>query len=127
MRKTAGRLTVACLLAMWSAHAALAQKIDKTADFSGNWQVTVRMRGKTVSEQWTIQQEGDKITGKIKGANGEVPVTGEVTLLVFRATFKVGDVPHKVIATLHDDEMDGSVVVEDKDKQQYLWSAKRGS
>jgi hypothetical protein len=125
MKKTAIHLTIACLLALWFVQGALSQKVDQTGNFSGNWQVTVRMPGKTVTEQWTIQQDGDKFTGKIKGPNGELPVTGEVNLAVFRATFKVGDVPHKVIATLHENEMDGSVVAEEKVKKQYLWSAKR--
>lgn len=128
MKTIASHLTVACLLALSLAPAALAQKIDQQADFSGNWQVTVRMRGKTVTEQWTLKQTGDKITGTIKSANGELPVTGEVNLRVLRATYKVGDIPHRVGATLYENEMDGSVVLEVADRakqQQYLWSAKR--
>jgi hypothetical protein len=128
MIKIASHLTVVCLLALSFAPAAFAQKIEQQADFSGTWQVTVRMRGKTITEQWTLKQTGDKITGTIKGPNGELPVTGEVNLMVLRATYKVGDVPHRVGATLYENEMDGSVVLENADRakqQQFLWSAKR--
>ncbi len=128
MRKTAIHLTVACLLALCFAPEAFGQKVEQQANFTGNWQVTVRMRGKTVTEQWTLKQTGDKITGTIKGANGELPVTGEVNVMVLRATYTVGDIPHRVGATLYENEMDGSVVLEVADRakqQQYLWSAKR--
>jgi hypothetical protein len=128
MRKVANHLAVACLLTLCFAPAAFGQKVEQQADFSGTWQVTVRMRGKSITEQWTLKQTGDKITGTIKGPNGELPVTGEVNLLVLRATYKVGDVSHRVGATLYENEMDGSVVVEAEDRakqQQFLWSAKR--
>jgi hypothetical protein len=128
MRNIASHLTVACLVALWLVPEAFGQKIEQQADFSGNWQVTVRMRGKTVKEEWTLQQTGDKITGKIKSAEGEIPVTGEVNLLVLRARYMSGGISHRVGATLHENEMDGSVVQEIADRskqQQYLWSATR--
>src|SRR6516165_2392261 len=40
---------------------------------AGTWNVTVRMPGGAVKEQWTIQQKGTAVTGTAKGDHGELP------------------------------------------------------
>ncbi len=102
------------------AQLALAQK---PVNVTGNWDVTVRMPNGNVTEKWTVRQVGNKLTGTVKSAGSELPVTGERVSGVFlRASFKEGEVEHLIRATAEKDSMDGSITI---GRSEYLWSAKR--
>jgi hypothetical protein len=119
MKKTAIHLAFLCFIAVSYAQVAATQQVAKIA---GKWDVTVKMPDKVVSEQWNIQQDSGKITGTVKRAGGELPLTGEVTATSFRADVKDGDMQYKVLAAVDNDTMDETVRM---GKNEYLWSAKR--
>ena len=120
MKKTSTLLMALCFVAMTVAQPALAQK---PVNVTGNWDVTVKMPSGNVTEKWTIRQVGNKITGTVKSAVGESPVTGEMVSGVFlRVSFKEGEVEHLIRATAEKDAIDGSTTI---GRSEYLWSAKR--
>jgi len=113
-------LTALCLLALTFAQLAVAQKPVAVA---GNWVVTVRMPNGNVTQQWTLRQTGNNVSGTVKSPKGDLAIKGEMVSGVFlRASFKEGDVEHLIRATADKDAMDGSVTI---GRSEYLWSAKR--
>jgi len=113
-------LIVLCISLMTFAQVTTAQK---PVNVTGNWDVTVKMPSGNVTEKWTIRQVGNKITGTVKSAVGESPVTGEMVSGVFlRVSFKEGEVEHLIRATAEKDAIDGSTTI---GRSEYLWSAKR--
>ena len=118
MKKAPILLMALCVVAM--TQPALAQR---PVNVTGNWVVTVRMPSGNVTEDWTVRQVGNKVTGTVKSAQGERPVTGEMVSGVFlRASFKEGEVEHLIRATAEKDSMDGSITI---GRSEYIWSAKR--
>src|SRR5579862_5066806 len=98
MKRTAFHVAALCLFVVSFAQVASSQQI---ANVAGNWDVTVRISGQPVMEQWTIQQDGGSITAIIKSPNGELKVTGEVNSIAFRSDFKdSGGMDHKIRATV---------------------------
>jgi len=121
MTRAAFSLTILSFLAVSLAQVASSQQAPSVA---GKWDVTIRMPGKSVTEQWIIQQEGNNLTATIKRPGGDLKITCELNNAVFRADFKDGDgMGNKVRAALSADSMDGSITI--GDKAEHLWSAKR--
>lgn len=120
MRMTGAALLLSCMLASTLLTAASAQS---RATVAGTWNVTVRMPGHTVNEQWTIQQNGATVTGSAKGEKGELPVSGTIEGAFFRVTVKDGEKQYKVRATVDGGAMDGSITLGVGDA--HLWFAKR--
>jgi hypothetical protein len=119
--RTAISLTILSFLALSLAQVASSQQPISVA---GKWDVTIRMSGQNVVEQWTIQQNGDDVMAVIKRAGGELKIMCEQNNTVFRADFKDKDGQlNKVRAAISSDRMDGSVTI--GEKQEYLWAAKR--
>jgi hypothetical protein len=113
-------LIVLCLALITFAQVTTAQK---PVNVTGNWDVTIKMPNGNVTEKWTIRQVGTKVTGTVKTAGGESPVTGEMVSGVFlRVSFKEGDIEHLIRATAEKDAMDGSITI---GRSEYLWAAKR--
>ena len=120
MKRTAIHLAILCFFTLSFALVASSQQ---DANVSGKWEATARLPEGNVTEQWTIQQDGHVITATVKGPRGELKVTGEVVNgVTFRVDFTVGDTPHKVMAVIDNDAMDGSLMI---GKKQYIWQAKR--
>jgi hypothetical protein len=113
-------LLASCLLAVPSATPGATQPAVNVA---GAWNVTIRMPGRNVSEQWNIQQKGTAVTGTAKGEHGELPVSGTVEGAFFRVTVKDGDKEYKVRATVDGSDMDGSITLGVGEAK--LWFAKR--
>jgi hypothetical protein len=90
---------------------------------AGTWDVTTRVPGKTITEQWTIQQKGATITAIAKGARGDMPVSGSIAGASFRVTVKDGDDVYKVRATVDGDAMDGTITY--GEGREYPWHAGR--
>jgi hypothetical protein len=107
-------LLAACLLAA-----------QTPVNVAGAWTVTVRMPGRIVSEQWSIQQKGTAVTGTAKGEHGELPVSGTIEGAFFRVTVKDGDKEYKVRATVDGSDMDGSITLGVGEAR--LWFAKRAT
>jgi hypothetical protein len=97
----------------------------KPADVAGSWNVTVRMPGRTVSEQWTIQQKGTVVTGTAKTEHGELPVSGTIEGAFFRVDVEEGAKKYKVRATVDGTAMDGSITL--GVGEAHLWFAKRAT
>ena len=93
------------------------------ASVAGKWDVTVRLPGRTASEQWTLQQKGTAVTGTAKGERGELAVSGTVEGAFFRVSVKDGQKEYKVRATVDGNAMDGSITFGVGDAR--LWFAKR--
>ena len=90
---------------------------------SGSWDVTTRMPSGAVKEKWTVKQDGDKISGTVKTADGqEYPIDGEMVPpgYFFRVSVKFPDGEHLVRATADKDAMDGSITI---GRAEHLWSA----
>jgi hypothetical protein len=121
MKRIAIRLAILSVFAVSLAHIAATQQ---AADVAGKWVITIKMPDRNVTEEWTIKQENSKLTGMVKRDSGEVPMTGEVSTLEFRANVMDGDKQYKVLATIDTDShtMDGAVRM---GSNEYLWSAKR--
>jgi hypothetical protein len=113
-------LAVLCCSVMAFAQGATSKKLPSVA---GNWDVTVKLPGANQSEQWTIQQTGDKVTGTAKGSRGELKFEGTIDDVgFFRVDMKDGDTVIKVRATLDVNDLDGSITI---GKDEHLWAAKR--
>jgi hypothetical protein len=121
MTRIAISVTILSCLAVSLAQVASSQQAPSVA---GKWDVTYKVSGKTVSEQWNIQQSGENFTATIRRTSGELKITCEQNNAIFRSDFKDGDgVVNKVRAGISPDRMDGSLTV--GDKQEYLWVARR--
>jgi hypothetical protein len=120
MMRIAIRLGILCCVLTLLAQFAFSQQI---ANVTGKWNVTIRMPDKNVTEQWTITQDkSGNVAATIKTPGGEQKVTGEVNNVLLRFDYKIGEMEHKIRATVDKDEMDGSVTM---GKKEYVWSAKR--
>jgi len=113
-------VAVACVLASIFPSAASGETPPSLA---GTWDVTTRMPGSVITEQWTIQQKGATITATAKGARGDMPVSGTVAGASFRVTITDGNHQYKVRATVDGDTMDGSVTR--GVAEEYPWHASR--
>jgi hypothetical protein len=109
---------------LWSTNVRPVAAANQTpANVAGKWNVTVRMPGHQVTEQWTIQQKGTAVTGTAKGEHGELPVSGTIEGEFFRVTIRDGQKEYKVRATVDGEAMDGSITLGAGDER--LWFAKR--
>src|SRR5579863_157467 len=120
MKVTAVVVWFSCVFLAASLQVASGQKL---ASVAGKWNVTVRMPGGPVSEQWTIQQNGTAVTGTAKGEHGELPVSGTIDGAFFRVTVKDGAKEYKVRATVDGSDMDVSITL--GVGEALLWFAKR--
>jgi len=55
---------------------------------SGTWAVSVKTQAGNGDVTFTLEQEGDKLSGTYKGSLGEQPVTGKVTDDSFELSFQ---------------------------------------
>jgi len=126
MKRNAIHVAIVCFIVLSLAQVALTQKVPNVA---GTWQATARMPEGNVTEQWTLQQKGATFSGTVKTPRGEHQVTGEIVNgVTFRAEFKIGDMPHKILASIDNDTIDGAMAVGAtgaKGTKQYIWRAKR--
>ncbi len=115
-------LAVASLSVLMFPHRASSETPPTVA---GTWEVTTRMPGSVITEQWTIQQKGATITAIAKSDRGELPVAGTVAGASFRVTVTEGDRAYKVRATVDGSTMDGSITR--GPGEEYPWHATRST
>jgi pimeloyl-ACP methyl ester carboxylesterase len=118
-------LVVFCLAVPFGPASAAPEGQDKKpdkVDVTGKWKAQVEVGGQTGEPTFTLEQDGDKITGKYEGLLGEQDVTGEVTgdKVEFEFTTDQGKVVYT--GTVEKDAMKGDVKYGDLDG---TWTAKR--
>jgi enterochelin esterase-like enzyme len=97
-------------------------KKSAKADVTGTWKAEVEVGGTIGEPEFTLKQDGDKITGKYKGLLGELDVTGKVeaNTIEFEFTTDQGKVVYT--GTIDKDAMKGEVKYGDLTG---TWTAKR--
>jgi hypothetical protein len=112
MKRNCILLPALCFLVLSMAYIASAQD----ANVAGSWDLSAPGRGGNVTTQTlTLQQDGTKLTGTLKGARGEAPVTGSVTgnNIAFSVTRSTpnGDFKIDYTGTVSGDSMKGTLSV----------------
>lgn len=107
MKKNAYLLTALSLFLMMLVRVAAAQEITKEM-VSGTWVASIHDGDKTTTEQWTIKQDGDKISGTVKDDKGEHPLTGTIEGAVLRATITNSSSKDEIHIYVNGDTGDGS-------------------
>ena len=114
-----------CLLVVSLAQVASAQD----AKVAGSWDLSAPGRdGNMVTQTLTLQQDGTKLSGTVKGQRGEAPVTGtisanSISFSVTRTTPN-GDVKIDYTGTVTGDTMKGTLTVMGNAVD---WTAKRSA
>jgi hypothetical protein len=86
---------------------AVDDKQDKN-DVTGTWAVEIEISGQQGTPEFTLKQEGEKLTGKYKGQFGEAKVTGKVKGKEIEITFEAEGVGKVVYTgTIDKDTMKG--------------------
>jgi hypothetical protein len=91
---------------------------------AGEWNLLTSGPGPQLRAQWSIEQNGAKITGRLKDGNGEFALAGALAGPVLRMEVTAGDRQEQVEATMDvfTNSMDGTLKINGK---QYLLSARR--
>lgn len=77
------------LVGLWANSTALAA--DDEVDLTGTWAIEIEIAGQTGAPEFTLKQEGDKLSGKYKGQFGEADVTGKVKGKDVEVSFELED------------------------------------
>jgi len=124
MKKLAVYLAVILSLTFLLTAAALAA--DEASTVAGNWEMSMQGRNGAMTQTLSIQQDGNKISGTIKGRRGEMPFEGtvdgnKISFTVKRSTPR-GDMTREYSATVDGDSMSGTVKTR---MGEHPWTAKR--
>jgi hypothetical protein len=93
------------------------------ANMVGSWKVTIHSTIEGIlTEQWTVSQSGDKITGKVKTKNGDATLEGSLSGAIFLGAVTDGDKKYTVRGTAVDNDFDGTIRM---GKNEFLLAAKR--
>jgi hypothetical protein len=114
-----------CFSVLSLVHVASAQD----AKVAGSWDLSAPGRdGNVVTQTLTLQQDGTKLSGTVKGARGEAPVTGTVTAnnISFSVTRTTpnGEVKIEYTGAVNGDAMKGTLTVMGNTAD---WTAKRSA
>lgn len=94
---------VGLLLAIPAARAA-----DDKVDISGAWAVEIEIAGQQGMPEFTLKQEGEKLSGKYKGQFGDADVTGTVKGKDVEFSFEAQGAKITYKGTVDKDTMKGS-------------------
>jgi len=93
------------------------------ANMVGSWDVTIHSTIEGIlTEQWTVTQDGAKITGTVKTKNGDATLEGSLSGAIFLGAVTDGDKKYVVRGTAVDNDFDGTIRM---GKNEFLLSAKR--
>ncbi|HXN24415.1 MAG TPA: hypothetical protein VOA41_16875 [Candidatus Dormibacteraeota bacterium] len=103
-----------------------AQRAADTSKVAGSWEMTSEGPQGTVAQTITIEQDGSKIKGTIKGARGEAPFDGaidgnKISFTVKRQTPN-GEITIEYSGTVEDDSIKGTMKTPRGERP---WTAKR--
>jgi hypothetical protein len=91
--------------------------IAADANIAGEWVLTVESQMGTSNPQFSLKQDGAKLSGTYKGQLGEAPVTGTVTGNEFAINFQVNaqgmDLAVTYSGTVDGSDMKGTVKLGD--------------
>ena len=121
MKRNSILLVSMCAIAMMFAGIAAAQ----AAKVAGSWDMSMQGRNGMQTSTLTLAQDGNKLTGTLKGGRGDSPVTGTVdgkniTFSVTRTTPN-GEVTQVFTGTVAADGLSGTVKMGQNDVP---WTAK---
>jgi hypothetical protein len=121
MKRNSILLVSMCAIAMMFAGIAAAQ----AAKVAGSWDLSMQGRNGMQTSTLTLAQDGNKLTGTLKGGRGDSPVTGTVdgkniTFSVTRTTPN-GEVTQVFTGTVAADGLSGTVKMGQNDVP---WTAK---
>jgi hypothetical protein len=124
MKRTAICLVVLCAFALVSAMGA--QAPADASKVAGSWEMTSEGPQGMVTQTLTIEQDGSKIKGTIKGQRGETPFEGaidgnKISFTVKRQTPN-GDITIEYSGTVDGDSIKGTVK---SPRGERPWNAKR--
>jgi hypothetical protein len=93
------------------------------AKMAGNWNVTIHSTiDGILHEQWTVKQNGEKITGTVKTKSGDLTLDGSLTGAVLLATITDGEKKYEVRGTTVANDFDGTIRT---GKNEFRLAAKR--
>ena len=93
------------------------------ASMVGSWNVTIRSTIEGVlTEQWSLTQDGARITGTVKNKKGDLPLEGSLSGAIFLGSITDGDKKYVVRGTAVGGDFDGTIRM---GKNEFLLSAKR--
>jgi hypothetical protein len=93
------------------------------AKMAGNWNVTIHSTIEGIlREQWTVKQDGTKITGTVKSKSGDLPLEGSLTGAILLATITDGQKKYEVRGTAVANDFDGTIRM---GKNEFRLAAKR--
>ena len=125
MKRKSILVAAVCFVVLSLAYAASAQdaKVAGSCDLSAPGRA-----GNVMTQTLTLQQDGTKLTGTLKGARGEAPVTGSIsgnniTFSVTRTTPN-GEMKIDYTGTVSGDAMKGTLTVMGNNAD---WTAKRSA
>src|SRR3984893_3227189 len=92
------------------------------AKMVGNWNVTIHstIEG-LLSQEWTVKQDHDKITGAVKSKNGDLTLEGTLNGAILLGAITDGDKKYVVRGTAVDNDFDGTIRM---GKNEFLLSVK---
>jgi len=125
MKRDRISIVALCLFVLSLAHVASAQD----AKVAGSWDLSAPGRdGNMATQTLTLQQDGTKLSGTVKGTRGEAPVTGTVTAnnISFSVTRTTpnGEIKIDYTGTVAGDAMKGTLTVMGNTAD---WTAKRSA
>jgi len=107
------RLLIAGFATVLGSSAALAQAAPSSSTIAGTWNASMETPGGTSSFQLILQVKGDTLSGTVKRARGDVPLSGSVkgNVVDFGYSIDYNGNPFtiNVHATVSGDSMTGTV------------------
>lgn len=127
MKKTVFRMTVLAAMAFALGFAAYAQEPAKVA---GTWEVASQGPQGPITQTLTIEQDGQKIKGTLKGQRGETAFEGTVkgnklSWSVKRQNPQGAEMVIDYAATVDGDSMKGTTQRQGSEQPPREWTAKR--
>src|SRR5260370_29889618 len=93
------------------------------ANMVGTWNVTIHSTLEGIlTEQWTVTQNGEKITGTVKSKNGDLTLEGALSVAILLGAITDGEKKYVLRGTAVDNDFDGTIRM---GKNEFLLSAKR--
>jgi hypothetical protein len=93
------------------------------ANMVGNWNVTIHSTIEGIlTEQWTLTQNSEKISGMVKSKSGDLTFDGTLSGAIFLGSITDGDKKYAIRGTVVGNDFDGTIRM---GKNEFLLSAKR--
>ncbi len=93
-----------------SGKSVVAAATTSVAKMTGNWGVTIHSTVDGIlSQQWSLKQDGDKVTGTAKSKNGDLPFEGSLDGAIFLGTITDGNQKYEVRGTAVANDFDGTI------------------